>query len=178
MPEILIRPAIAPDIPRLVAFEHAYTTDHVWQVTFRPQADTITLILQRVRLPRPMQVAYPREVSTLPDTWTQRSLLLVALLGDTPVGYLGWVPAPAPYTAWVTDFAVDAPYRRQGVGKALLLAAQQGAAGQGFRALVLELQSKNHPAITLAQRLGYTFFGFGDRYYPNQDMALFFRRPL
>jgi len=178
MPEVQIRPAIAHDIPRLMAFDHSYTTEHVWQVQFHTEAEVISLQLQRVRLPRHVRVGYPRPLETLPDDWTQRATLLVASIEESLVGYIGLVHAPMPATAWITDFAVDAPYRRQGIGKALLLAAQQWAAQQGYRRLALELQSKNHPAISLANRMGYEFFGFGDRYYLNQDIALFFVRAV
>jgi RimJ/RimL family protein N-acetyltransferase len=43
---------------------------------------------------------------------------------------------------------------------------------------VLETQSKNHPCIRLAQKFGYEFCGYNDRYYPTQDVALFFGRAL
>lgn len=178
MTDITLRPATADDIPRLMALDHAYITDHVWQVQFRPGTEHISLHLQRVRLPRPVRVAYPRPLETLPDTWTHRAALLLAQLGNTPVGYIGFQAAPMPATAWVTDFAVDAPYRRQGVGQSLLLAACRQAAGQGFLRLALDLPSKNHPAISLAQKTGFTFFGFGDRYYLNGDIALFFVRTM
>jgi RimJ/RimL family protein N-acetyltransferase len=38
------------------------------------------------------------------------------------------------------------------------------------------LQSKNLPAIRLAQKFGYEFCGYNDQYYINQDVALFFAK--
>jgi RimJ/RimL family protein N-acetyltransferase len=40
------------------------------------------------------------------------------------------------------------------------------------------MQSKNHPAIQLAHKLGFEFCGYNDHYFSNQDIALFFSRPL
>ena len=42
--------------------------------------------------------------------------------------------------------------------------------------LVLEMQSKNYPAICLAIKLGFEFCGYNDRYYQNQDIVLFFAK--
>ena len=36
------------------------------------------------------------------------------------------------------------------------------------------MQSKNNPAIRLAQKMGFAFAGYSDRYYRDQDIALFF----
>jgi ribosomal protein S18 acetylase RimI-like enzyme len=68
--------------------------------------------------------------------------------------------------------------RRQGIGKALLLAAEDWAVHRGNFRLILELQSKNHPGISLARKRGYEFCGYIDRYYPNQDIALFFGKSV
>jgi hypothetical protein len=40
------------------------------------------------------------------------------------------------------------------------------------------MQSKNHPAMMLAQKYGYEFCGYNDRYYSNQDIALVFMRAV
>jgi hypothetical protein len=40
------------------------------------------------------------------------------------------------------------------------------------------MQSKNYPAMMLAQKHGYEFCGYNDRYYPNQDIALVFGRSI
>jgi len=80
--------------------------------------------------------------------------------------------------AWISDLVVVPRWRRQGVGRALLAAAQRWAAEQGHRRLFVEMQSKNYPAIRLALQLGYEFCGYNDHYYSTQDIALFFVRAL
>jgi ribosomal protein S18 acetylase RimI-like enzyme len=40
--------------------------------------------------------------------------------------------------------------------------------------IIAETQTKNYPAICLYQHLGYSFCGFNDRYFLNQDIAVFF----
>jgi RimJ/RimL family protein N-acetyltransferase len=79
---------------------------------------------------------------------------------------------------WVTDIVVAQDVRRRGAASALLTATQAWALERSVRRIVLEMQSKNHPCIRLAQKFGYEFCGYNDQYYPTQDVALFFGRAL
>jgi ribosomal protein S18 acetylase RimI-like enzyme len=83
-----------------------------------------------------------------------------------------------PHTAWLTDVVVSARFRRQGVGMALILAAQSWAVDRKDNRALLEMPSKNKPAIGLARKLGYEFCGYNDMYYETQDIALFFGRSI
>jgi ribosomal protein S18 acetylase RimI-like enzyme len=80
--------------------------------------------------------------------------------------------------AWITDLVVSPESRRQGVASTLLLAAQEWGSTRGHRRLFLEMQSKNYPAIRMAQKHGYEFCGYNDHYYLTQDVALFFARAV
>ena len=84
----------------------------------------------------------------------------------------------APNTTWVTDLVVLRRQRRQGIGTALLLASQDWALQKKNRRIILEMQPKNFPAISLAQKLGFDLCGYNDHYYTNQDIALFFSKWL
>jgi ribosomal protein S18 acetylase RimI-like enzyme len=79
-------------------------------------------------------------------------------------------------TVHITDLVVNGSSRRQGVASALLGAAQAWASGRSQRRVILEMQSKNVPAIRLSQKFGYEFCGYNDQYYLTQDVALFFAR--
>jgi ribosomal protein S18 acetylase RimI-like enzyme len=81
-------------------------------------------------------------------------------------------------TTWVTDLAVKRRQRRQGIGSALLLAAQEWGLAHESRYLVLEVQPKNHSALRMAQKLGFEFCGYNDRYFANRDIGLFFAKSL
>jgi GNAT superfamily N-acetyltransferase len=105
-------------------------------------------------------------------------LFLIAVREGHSVGYVGAVEEPASSLVRVMDLVVSASSRRQGVGSALLTAVQAWALERGARRVLLDMQAKNHPCIRLAQKLGYEFCGYNDRYYPTQDVALFFGRAL
>lgn len=178
MPEIEIRPAIEADIPRLVAIEHDYTSDYVWQLEVHEEENQLEVNFRQVRLPRSVRVDYPRSPQNLLKDWSYRTALLIALHEGEPVGYISTNKNMAPMTNWITDLAVARRMRRRGVGSALVLAAQEWARQFFPYRMVLEMQPKNYPAICMAKKIGFEFCGYNDRYYPNRDIALFFSRSV
>jgi GNAT superfamily N-acetyltransferase len=179
MPEIQIRPAIETDIPILVQLDHSYSSDFVWQLDLRVNEAEIDARFREVRLPRSVRVEYPRSPRGLAGDWRKPSALLVAVLDGQPVGYTGLVENATPLTTWMTDLVVAPRVRRQGIGSALVLAAQDWVAGHSSsRRLLLEIQPKNHPAISLCQKLGFDFCGYNDHHFANQDIAVFFAKWL
>lgn len=178
MPEIQIRPAISDDIPHLIAIDHGFTSDYVWQLDIQQEENQVHINFRELRLPRSVRVDYPRSVNLLADNWTERSALLIACLGEKPVGYISLMSDVTPVTIWVTDLVVERRLRHQGIGSALVLAAQEWARKQRFARIVLEMQPKNIPALRMAEKLGFAFCGFNDRFYENHDIAIFFGKPL
>jgi ribosomal protein S18 acetylase RimI-like enzyme len=178
--DIQIRSAVATDLPNLMRFDHASASDYVWQLDLRKENGQVLAGFREVRLPRPISVSYPRNPLALADEWTQRSATFVALAGNipVPVGYACILEHSQATTAWVTDLVVEKGSRRQGIGSALLNAAQDWASGRSDRDIFLEMTSKNYPAIRLAHKFGFEFCGYNDHYYITQDVALFFGRSL
>jgi GNAT superfamily N-acetyltransferase len=108
------------------------------------------------------------------DRWLRQELgngeLLVAWVGPTPVGdvylwrelpeqprvaeLLGWTPT-------IQHLEVTLSSRNQGIGTALLHAAQQHAADLGYGQVCLGAGVTNHGARRLYQRLGYIDWGHG-----------------
>jgi ribosomal protein S18 acetylase RimI-like enzyme len=162
----------------LVNIDHTSTSDYVWQLDLRKDNGQVLAGFREVRLPRPVKVSYPRDPLSLADEWKQRSATLVAFARENPVGYVCILEHSHATTAWVTDLVVNAQDRRQGVGSALLNAAQDWALSRGDRDIFLEMPSKNYPAIRLALKFGFEFCGYNDHYYVTQDVALFFGRSL
>jgi ribosomal protein S18 acetylase RimI-like enzyme len=105
-------------------------------------------------------------------------MIYTALLDQDVVGYVSLLERGMDSTVSVTDLVVNAANRRQGVGSALLASAQDWAAARSLRLIILEMQSKNLPAIRFSQKFGYDFCGYNDHYYLTQDVALFFAKSL
>jgi GNAT superfamily N-acetyltransferase len=173
-----IRPASASDISRLVALDHSCLSDYVWQLELRREAGQVIANFREVRLPRSIQVSYPRNPVSLADEWMRRDVVLVALHDGIPIGYICATEVHASAVTWVTDLAVSPEQRRKGAGSALVSAIQNWAQERSVRRLILEMQSKNQAYIRLAQKFGYEFCGYNDQYYLTQDVALFFGRTV
>ncbi len=178
MPEIQVRPTVPSDLPRLMGFDHSSASEAVWQLELRRDPAQSSIIFREVRLPRSISVAYPRNPFSLADDWTKRSMMYTAVDGADLVGYIGLSERSMDSVVCVTDLVVNAPNRRQGVGGVLLSAAQKWYIDRSYRRLILEMQSKNLPAIRLAQKFGYEFCGYNDQYYLTQDVTLFFGKLL
>jgi GNAT superfamily N-acetyltransferase len=161
-----------------MAIDHSSTSDYVWQLELRRETAQVTANFREVRLPRNVDVKYPRDPATLVNEWTRRDAVLTALKDNILIGYACVVEEHTAAVAWVTDLVVMPEFRRQGAGSALLMAAQDWALERGVHRLILEMMSKNQPCIRLAQKFGYEFCGYNDQYYPSQDVALFFGRAL
>jgi GNAT superfamily N-acetyltransferase len=179
MPEIQIRPVDTNDLPHLANIEKSYMSQYVWQMDRLMEDGHIVINFRQSRLPRPVHVDYAGSHPLLSEAnWTNYKAVLVATLEQMPVGYVGVSEQLAPRTLWVTDCAVREDCRRKGIGSTLILAAQEWGGEHNYRKVILEMQSKNHPAIQMARKLGYEFCGYNDNYFPNQDIALFFSRSL
>jgi ribosomal protein S18 acetylase RimI-like enzyme len=179
MPEIHVRPAVSADIPKLAALDHSYTTDYVLQMDLQVEEGHLGANFRLVRLPRSVRVEYPRSPNALSARWEQQAAVLVGMLEDEIVGYAclnKMMGSPATY--WLTDLVVMRRFRRQGIGSTLILACQEWAHQRKVLRLVLEMQPKNYPAYGMVQKLGFDFCGYNDRYYDNNDIALFFAKPV
>jgi ribosomal protein S18 acetylase RimI-like enzyme len=174
MPQVQIRPATSVDVSVIAALDHSYSTDYVWQMENRQEEDAVFVTFRNARLPRSMRTAPPFDAARLAEAWTQRVCFLVAEEEGHLKGYLNLTLAATPGTGWIADFGVERRFRRTGVGTVLLAAALQWARSNNLQRVVLETQSKNHPAICFAQKHGFVYCGYNDRYYPNQDVAVFF----
>lgn len=178
MTNIEILPLATQDLPYLERIDHSYHTDYVWQMEINSDIMEISIRFKEVKLPRSMRVSYPRDLNDFSDKLQGCDLTLVAHNDGEPVGYATVITDNSQILGMVSDIAVLRRLRRQGIGSSLILAVQNWLAQKGYTQIQLEMQSKNYPAINLASKLGFEFCGFSDRYYSNQDIAIFFGRRM
>lgn len=172
-----IRKARPGDAEACLKLDHSVLTDHAWRMEEQEHQGGITLIFQPVRLPRAVPVSYPRQGKDLIAGWEECDLFLVAEEG----GVIGYVTARSLMghgLAWIYDLVVDPTHRRRGVGRALMEAAASWASGKGLNELLAEVPTRNHPAICFYRALGFSFRGYHDRHWRNQDIALLLGSPL
>ena len=98
---------------------------------------------------------------------------LVAEQDSNAVGYIGVQEICG--EAYITNIAVSAPCRRQGIASALLKAAADGAISRGCSFLTLEVRESNMQAIRLYERHGFQFVGIRKAFYrdPTEDARLY-----
>lgn len=76
------------------------------------------------------------------------------------------------------SIAIDHGHRSQGVGRALLAAAEDSARKRGTASLYLELRMDNHAATRLYEKMGYRRIGTYSDYYADHTDALRMAKPL
>lgn len=98
---------------------------------------------------------------------------LTALENETVAGYIGVQEICG--EGYVTNVAVLPQYRRRGIGRALLLAALDGAKLRNCTFLSLEVRVSNLPAIRLYASLGFAAQGRRKNFYrdPPEDAVIY-----
>lgn len=115
------------------------------------------------------------EASVASELTNPLSLWLVALDGDTVVGYIGSQTVLG--EADIMNVAVAPAYRRNGIARMLLNELYRMLKADQVYSLTLEVRISNVPAIALYDSLGYRQVGRRPNYYhhPKED-ALILRK--
>jgi len=170
-----VLPAELADLNHCCQMNGAYTTDYVWQMQTRNTGHRTDIRFDKVRLPRTMQVDYPRPPDELLEHWGKDGCFLIARnLQDEVVGFIDAQPHPWQKLLWISNLIIEKQYRRQGIATLLLQSAKKWALQHKLHKIMLELQTKNYPAIAFAQKFGFQFCGFNERYYTNGDITIYF----
>ncbi|MCY4436356.1 MAG: GNAT family N-acetyltransferase [Chloroflexi bacterium] len=126
------------------------------------------------RLPRVLTLHPPLDPDDLHADWRNGDLFLVAEVEQVIVGYLDMLSPRRLGTGLLQCIVVRPDLRRRGVGSALLRTSLNWAKHNQLQGLCMDVQSRNYPAIQFLNKNGFVYSGYNDRYYPTQDVALFF----
>lgn len=125
------------------------------------------------------------EERCFPDPWSEASvaselenplsLWLTAAQGEAVLGYVGSQSVLG--EADMMNLAVSPEARRQGIGRALVLALTERLRENGVHSLTLEVRASNAPAWKLYESLGFAQVGRRPGYFlkPRED-ALILRK--
>ena len=141
-----------------------------------------TLRLEALRLePAAFSSTY-EETRTRPDEWWQarladsRCATLMGLAGETPVGTVTAcrdASGDHPDVGMIFGMYVNARYRRQGIGRALLIAAiDHLAAFAEITTIHLFVTPTQHPARELYQSLGFRIIAEPDGQAPGAEYLM------
>ncbi|MBR6360163.1 MAG: ribosomal protein S18-alanine N-acetyltransferase [Clostridia bacterium] len=101
------------------------------------------------------------------------SHFLVAVKGEEIAGYIGVIETAG--EAYITNIAVLPAFRRQGLAKALLNSAADGAKERECEFITLEVRESNFAAISLYEGAGFMKAGVRKNFYssPAENALLY-----
>jgi GNAT superfamily N-acetyltransferase len=174
---LYIRPISISDKQACLALDPSFVTDHVWQLEQKVSQGTLMASFREVHLPRFLKLAPPQSIEAAFGQTRMGDHFLGAEDSGELRGYIYLRAEAEQGLGWIDHLVVAAPFRRQGIGTALMEEALARAKAGALRTLMLTLQSRNHPGIRFAQKCKFLFSGYSDHYFP-KDVALFFARDL
>lgn len=112
------------------------------------------------------------EASVAGELANELSLWLVAVEGETVLGYVG--SQTVLDSTDILNVAVSPDHRGCGIGRALLTELEQRLRQQGVTEVLLEVRPSNAPAIALYTSLGFVQVGRRPNYYlnPREDALI------
>ncbi len=166
------------DLAACLALDGSYETEYVWQVTKQEEDGQVITRFRPAPLPCAMRVPYPSWGEALLTHQQRGDLILVAVEAAEVRAFIDLEPQPDQGIGWIHHLVVAPAHRRHGLGKTLLTRGMQHARQQGFGQVMTAVQSKNYPAIKFLEGNGFSFCGYNERFYRNQDIGLYFVRSL
>jgi streptothricin acetyltransferase len=170
------------DLRRIIT---GYTAHEKYQVTYTATDQSTTFSLELVSLAAPYTQHFnpDKEELEMIQRTLQAGWSLGAFDGDALVAVAIASPEKWNDTLRVWEFHVAESYRGEGIGRQLMDRLTQRAALAGLRAMVVETQSTNVPAIRFYRKAGFVLEGIDISYYTNHDypdgeMAVFLKRRL
>jgi ribosomal-protein-alanine N-acetyltransferase len=91
------------------------------------------------------------------------------------IGFVAGDPRPRDGWGWIATIAVDANFRRRGIGTALLHACEKNL---GVPRARLTVRTSNRGAITLYEREGYAIMDVWKAYYNDGEDAIVMEKTL
>ena len=149
-----------------------YTANEYYEVEAGRTADGFSLLFRKREAVPP--ITHSPEEYNFPDKlyepWWDGACAWGVTDGDRLIAAIETCPETWSNRLRVTELWVDAPYRRQGLGRALMAIAREQARLERRRAVILETQSCNAGAIGFYLHEGFTLIGCDTCAYSNRDM--------
>lgn len=108
--------------------------------------------------------------SILLEEWLEKPVLFGAEYDGKIVGFIELSHETRNNRLRVSNIYIDENYRKMGIGSELMKHAINFAKERKIRALVLETQSCNYPAISFYMKCGFSIIGFDLICYSNRDI--------
>ncbi|WP_379138835.1 GNAT family N-acetyltransferase [Paenibacillus sp. sgz500958] len=149
-----------------------YTSSSKYQVKKDENLESISIEIQRIPLESPYIKLYPEEPEDLEryDRILPLGFSLGGYLNNQLIAAAIGEPVYWNNTLLIWTFQVAEKHRRMNVGTTLMQRVLELARVKGFRAVVVETQNTNEPAIDFYKKCGFEIDGIDLSYYTNNDM--------
>ena len=144
-----------------------YRTEYYYDIDCREGEDGFAFTLRRRAFPAPVEKSF---TDTLLEPWLEEPQVIAAVEAGQELGYLELSHERWNNRMRVSNLWVAEERRQGGMGTALMEKAVDVAARAGARALVLETQSCNDPAIRFYRKMGFSLIGFDLTAYSQTDV--------
>ena len=169
---IYIRRPTLHDLNECAKLDASYTTQKVWQMTLHNEPQRLQVQFHLVYLPRPMRVPAPQDDFNLAKAWQRGDGIFAAHEGRLILGYIHLEMDPVTKTGYIRRHVVAPAYRRQSIGAALLTRVMAWGRERKLRGFLVELSTKNDPAIQFYLAQGFHFTGFSEEFWGRQEILM------
>jgi ribosomal protein S18 acetylase RimI-like enzyme len=181
-------PLAEEHIPRLAEIRADYVSDRCARVSRTGESPEVAFALRVEHLPTPFRsqglgIVRRRDREKIESRIGSESLQLVVEDSGRFIALLD-----AEVESWrrvlrVWNLLVDQEYRRQGIGTELMHRVEEFGVERHCRAISVEAQATNWPALAFYSKIGFEICGVDDHQYTNRDLerkevALFLYREL
>jgi len=147
--------------------DYSYTSQFYYDIQKTYNDESINFRLTKKHFSTPIEKRFQDK---LLEDYLEKPTLFGAYIKEKLVGYL-----EVNHEKWnnrmrITNILVFDKYRREGIGTALMEKAIETSRNHGCRAIVLETQSCNYPAISFYKKMGFRIIGFDLEAYSNEDV--------
>ncbi|MCO6449194.1 MAG: GNAT family N-acetyltransferase [Caldilineales bacterium] len=175
---IFIRRPTLHDLNECAQIDASYNTQRVWQLSLGVEPNDIAVHLHLVHLPRAVNVPGEPQEDNLLKQWQRGDCMLSARQDREVVGFIHLIADSSAGVAHIQQHVVRPDYRRQGVGTKLLSQAMLWGQDRNLRSVMVQVSTKNHPAISFYFAHGFSFCGFNERFYSDHEITLDLARTI
>lgn len=164
---MIIRQIHQKDYPAGKKVLYTYSTDRYYDVKVKKEASGWTMSLTEAVREAPFEKHQKEEIF---ESYKEGSEVYVAEVEGQEAAILVIQFMEWNQTVLIHDLYVDATYKKRGLGSRLIERAKERAHELGARAVTLETQTSNYPAIQFYLKNGFELIGFNTISYTNTDV--------
>jgi len=162
-------------IPRLQEIKAEYVSDRYLRLIKTGEKFEVGFKLRVEKLEQPFRsqgygIIRERDKEEIRSRMDAQALQLVVEQDGRLIGFLDVEIEPWRRVAKVWNLLVDEECRRQGTGTELMRRAKQFARDNDCRAIAVETQTTNWPALNFYLTMGFQICAVDDHFYTNHDL--------